>query len=190
MSVEFRGLPNESKPQQNGVRNGLRDAMIYLIRKRLRMDTERIRVGQPPLEDSMTTLLFDTKDKNEPLCLEIGKQVTEAQNVFIASGENTQIALTNIVWLLVRTPSAVARLRQELDTAYAVRGLPIGSPQLTIWSNTCRIFAHVSMKLFVCGHLSPVDYPVEYLQVACMSPVSGLVKVSRCLFPLRLSGSP
>lgn len=58
--------------------DSLRDAMIYLIRKRLRMDTERIRAGQPPLEDIMTTLLFHAKDKNEPLCLEIDELVTEA----------------------------------------------------------------------------------------------------------------
>jgi benzoate 4-monooxygenase len=106
----------------------LRDAMVHLIRNRLRLDTERIRAGQPPLEDIMTTLLFDTKDKNEPLCLELGELVTEAQNMFSASGENTQIALTNIVWLLVRTPSAAARLREELDDVYAAKDLPIGSP--------------------------------------------------------------
>lgn len=48
--------------------------------------------------------------------------------MFSASGENTQIALTEIVWLLVTTPSAAARLRQELDDAYAARGLPLVSP--------------------------------------------------------------
>lgn len=47
--------------------------------------------------------------------------------MFSASGENTQIALTNIVWLLVRTPSAAARLRQELDDVYAARGLSLVS---------------------------------------------------------------
>lgn len=42
--------------------------------------------------------------------------------MFSASGENTQIALSNIVCLSVRAPSATTRLRQELDDAYAARG--------------------------------------------------------------------
>ena len=48
--------------------------------------------------------------------------------MFSASGKNTQIALSNIVCLSVRAPSATIRLRQELDDAYAARGLPIVSP--------------------------------------------------------------
>lgn len=65
--------------------DGPRDARIYLIRKRLRMDTERIRASQPPLENIMTILIFDAKGKNEPLCLELGELATEAQKIFSAS---------------------------------------------------------------------------------------------------------
>jgi benzoate 4-monooxygenase len=93
----------------------IRDITIHFVRNRLRQDTDRVRAGQEPLDDFMTTLLWD-KNK-DPLCLEFGELVTEAQNLFNAAGENTEIALTNILWLLMRTPRVVEKLRRELNDA-------------------------------------------------------------------------
>ncbi|KAL1871213.1 hypothetical protein Plec18167_007147 [Paecilomyces lecythidis] len=104
----------------------LRDIIIHFVRNRLRMDKERIQCGQEPLDDFMTTLLWDKKKR--ALCLELGELVTEAQNMFTAAGENTEIALTNIIWLLVRTPRAAERLRQELNEAFATSAEPMIIP--------------------------------------------------------------
>ncbi|KAJ5610020.1 cytochrome P450 [Penicillium lagena] len=93
----------------------IRDITIHFVRNRLRQDTDRVRAGQEPLDDFMTTLLWDKN--NNPLCLEFGELVTEAQNLFNAAGENTEIALTNILWLLMRTPRVVEKLRRELNDA-------------------------------------------------------------------------
>jgi benzoate 4-monooxygenase len=57
------------------------------------MDTQRVQAGLRPLDDFMATLLWDKK--GNPLCLDFGEIVTEAQNLFNAAGENTEIALTN-----------------------------------------------------------------------------------------------
>jgi cytochrome P450 len=73
------------------------------------MDTEHICAGRSSRDDFITTLLFDKSQG--PLSLELGELVTEAQSLFNAVGENTKIALTNIIWLLVQTPTATKRLR-------------------------------------------------------------------------------
>jgi cytochrome P450 len=108
----------------HGWRDGdrLRHTTIHFVRNRLRMDTERIRAGQPPLDDFMTTLLWD---KNGALCLELGELVTEAQNLFNAAGENTEIALTNIIWLLVKNPQAADKLRQEVHETFVAAQWPV-----------------------------------------------------------------
>ena len=96
--------------------NGQRDVTIHFVRNRLRMDTERVRKGFPPLDDLTSTMLWDRE--GSALGLELGELVTEAANMFNAAGENTEIAATNIIWLLARTPRAVARLREELDAVF------------------------------------------------------------------------
>ncbi|KAL4891216.1 cytochrome P450 [Aspergillus ambiguus] len=98
----------------------LRDITTHFVRTRLRMDTDRIRAGQEPLDDFMATLLWD-RDRKEPLCLELGELLTEAQNMFNAAGGNTEIALTNIVWLLALHPEVVQKLRAELLQVCPVR---------------------------------------------------------------------
>ncbi|KAJ9133804.1 Cytochrome P450 [Pleurostoma richardsiae] len=103
--------------------DGLRDVTIHFVRNRLRMDMQRIEQGLPPLDDLMSTMFFD-RDGNA-LGLELGELVTEAQNMFNAAGENTEIAATNVVWLLARTPRAAARLREELDGAFDRLAAPI-----------------------------------------------------------------
>lgn len=94
----------------------LRDVTLHFVRNRLRMDTERVQAGLKPLDDFMTTLLWDKK--GNPLCLDLGELVTEAQNLFNAAGENTEIALTNIIWLMAKNPCTVKKLRGELDDAF------------------------------------------------------------------------
>lgn len=47
----------------------------------------------------MATLLSDTKDTDRPPFLEFGELVSETQNLSRTTGENTEIALTNIVRL-------------------------------------------------------------------------------------------
>lgn len=108
-----------------GWRDGdrLRHTTIHFVRNRLRMDAERVRAGKPPLDDFMTTLLWD---KNGALCLEFGELCTEAQNLFNAAGENTEISLTNIIWLLAKNPQAVEKLREELQEAYRNAPEPVG----------------------------------------------------------------
>ena len=96
--------------------NGLRDVTIHFVRNRLRMDTERIQKGLEPLDDLISTMLWD-KNQNA-LGLELGELVTEAANMFNAAGENTEIATTNIIWLLAKTPRAAGKLREELDGAF------------------------------------------------------------------------
>ncbi|KAL1871055.1 hypothetical protein VTK73DRAFT_2290 [Phialemonium thermophilum] len=103
--------------------NGQRDVTIHFVRKRLRMDSERIGSGLPPMDDLMTTMLWDRE--GNALGLELGELVTEAANMFNAAGENTEIAATNIIWLLAKTPRAAARLREELDTAFDHLATPI-----------------------------------------------------------------
>jgi cytochrome P450 len=118
----IKGLTRWHDEWRDGDR--LRDITLHFVRNRLRMDTERIRAGQPPRDDFMTTLLFDKSQG--PLSLELGELVTEAQNLFNAAGENTEIALTNIIWLLVQAPAAAKTLRQELDETFAAGGVPVG----------------------------------------------------------------
>lgn len=102
---------------------GLRDVTLRFVRNRLRMDTERFRRGEAPLNDLFTTMLFD-KD-GEPLGLELGELVTEAANMFNAAGENTEIALTNTIWFLARDPGVTRKLRKELDAAFDRTAAPI-----------------------------------------------------------------
>lgn len=103
--------------------DGIRDVTIHLVRNRVKMDTARMSKGEQPLHDLFTTMLFNKEQ--EALGLELGELVTESTNMFNAAGENTEIALTNIIWLLCRNPGAVAKLREELDTAYDWRTTPI-----------------------------------------------------------------
>ena len=108
--------------------SGFRDVTIHFLRNRLRMDAERVRQGLPPLDDDLaSTMLYDKKSGNA-LGLELGELITESANMFNAAGENTEIALTNAVWLLARNPSAASKLRAELDTALA--GTDNDQPQL------------------------------------------------------------
>ncbi|KAL2104658.1 hypothetical protein VUR80DRAFT_9939 [Thermomyces stellatus] len=95
---------------------GLRDVTIHLVRNRLRMDQEAIRRGEKPLDDLFTTMLFDRN--GEPLGLELGELVSEAANMFNAAGENTEIAITNAIWLLSKHPDVVTKLRRELDGVF------------------------------------------------------------------------
>jgi benzoate 4-monooxygenase len=94
----------------------LRDVTIHLLRNRIKMENERLAAGGKPIPDMFSTLLW-TRDR-EPLGLEFGELVTEASNLFNAAGENNEIALTNIIWLIARTPRAAAKLREELDQAF------------------------------------------------------------------------
>ncbi|CAK7233378.1 hypothetical protein SBRCBS47491_008588 [Sporothrix bragantina] len=97
--------------------SGFRDVTIHFLRNRLRMDAERVHQGLPPLDDDLaSTMLYDKKSGNA-LGLELGELVTESANMFNAAGENTEIALTNAVWLLARNPAAASKLRSELDAA-------------------------------------------------------------------------
>lgn len=111
--------PNWSRAQ------GFRDVTIHFVRNRLRKDTERIREGKPPLDDFFTSMLWDKSQT--PLGLEFGELVTEAANLFSAAGENTEIGITNIIWLLAVHPHVVAKLRDELDTAFNWRTTMIPS---------------------------------------------------------------
>jgi cytochrome P450 len=94
----------------------LRDVTIHLLRNRIRMENEQLAAGGKPIVDMFSTLLWN-RDR-EPLGLEFGELVTEASNLFNAAGENNEIALTNIIWLLARTPKAAAKLREEVDEAF------------------------------------------------------------------------
>ena len=93
--------------------NELRDVTIHLLRNRFKTEKEQIAVGKGPVNDFFSTLLW-SRD-NEPLGLEFGELVTEASNLFNAASENSEISLTNIIWLLARTPRVAAKLREELD---------------------------------------------------------------------------
>lgn len=97
--------------------NELRDVTIHLLRNRFRIEKEQMAKGGGPLTDFFATLLW-SKD-SEPLGLEFGELVTEASNLFNAAGENNEIALTNIIWLLARTPRVAAKLREELDAEFS-----------------------------------------------------------------------
>ncbi|KAK7897172.1 hypothetical protein LTR67_005061 [Exophiala xenobiotica] len=101
--------------------NHLRDITIHRTRKRLQAESDRTKRGLKPTDDFMSALLYDKKSQ-EPLCLEFGEILTEAQNLFNAAGENTEIALTNIIWLLAKTPHALKRLREELQPAFENTG--------------------------------------------------------------------
>lgn len=94
----------------------LQHITTHFVRERVNMDIERVDAGLPPLDDLMTTLLWD-RNREHPLCLELGELVTEAQNLFSAAGGNTEIALTNIIWYLASNPHVVRRLRAELADA-------------------------------------------------------------------------
>ncbi|GAA89307.1 cytochrome P450 [Aspergillus luchuensis IFO 4308] len=61
--------------------------------------------------------LCANENREQPLCLELGELVTEAQNLFSAAGGNTEISLTNIIWYLASNPHVVRRLRAELADA-------------------------------------------------------------------------
>ncbi len=107
--------------------NQLRDITIHLTRKRLQAETDRTQRGLKPIDDFMSALLWDKKSQ-EPLCLEFGEILTEAQNLFNAAGENTEIALTNIIWLLAKSPHAAKRLREELQPAFENAGDGLALP--------------------------------------------------------------
>ncbi|KAF7169722.1 hypothetical protein CNMCM6106_004532 [Aspergillus hiratsukae] len=92
----------------------VRDIAINLLRKRLAMDVERIKNNKSPLNDLVSTLLWD-KDSNA-LCLEFGEILSESVNL-IGATENTEIALTNTVYFLARHPHVVTKLREELGRA-------------------------------------------------------------------------
>ncbi|GLA40869.1 cytochrome p450 [Aspergillus niger] len=94
----------------------LQHITTHFVRERVNMDIERVDAGLPPLDDLMTTLLWD-RNHERPLCLELGELVTEAQNLFSAAGGNTEIALTSIIWYLAGNPHIVRRLRAELADA-------------------------------------------------------------------------
>ncbi|GAT28911.1 cytochrome P450 [Aspergillus luchuensis] len=94
----------------------LQHITTHFVRERVSMDIERVDAGLPPLDDLMTTLVWD-RNREQPLCLELGELVTEAQNLFSAAGGNTEISLTNIIWYLASNPHVVRRLRAELADA-------------------------------------------------------------------------
>lgn len=100
---------------------GFRDVTIHFLRNRLRMDADRVRQGLPPLDDDLASTMLYDKKSGRALGLELGELVTESANMFNAAGENTEIALTNAVWLLARNPAAAAKLRAELDAALGGR---------------------------------------------------------------------
>ncbi|KAJ5240853.1 uncharacterized protein N7469_002444 [Penicillium citrinum] len=92
----------------------VRDIVIHILRKRLAEDVERIKNNKSPLNDLISTLLWD-KDSNA-LYLEFGEILSESVNL-VGATENTEIALTNTVYFLARYPQVVAKLREELGKA-------------------------------------------------------------------------
>jgi benzoate 4-monooxygenase len=92
----------------------VRDIAIHILRKRLATDVERIKTNKSPLNDLVSTLLWD-KDSNA-LCLEFGEILSESVNL-IGATENTEIALTNTVYFLARYPRAATKLQEELERA-------------------------------------------------------------------------
>ncbi|CAL5873526.1 uncharacterized protein PFLUO_LOCUS7806 [Penicillium psychrofluorescens] len=92
----------------------VRDITIHILRKRLAADVERIKANESPLNDLVSTLLWD-KDSNA-LCLEFGEILSESVNL-IGATENTEIALTNTVYFLARYPGAANKLYEELEGA-------------------------------------------------------------------------
>ena len=84
--------------------------VLHLTKKRL----ERYNKGEK-LQDFFTHL-FEDKHGN-PNMYPMGELVAEGSILLNAGSDTTGIALTNVIYWLLKTPRALAKLREELDTA-------------------------------------------------------------------------
>ncbi|CAH0051294.1 unnamed protein product [Clonostachys solani] len=85
------------------------DAMVYYFtRKRL----ERYNKGEKL--DDFFTYLFEDKYGN-PNMYPMGELAAEASIMMNAGSDTTAIALTNVLYWLLKNPDALAKLREELD---------------------------------------------------------------------------
>lgn len=118
------GLDNVLTCTKTGWKNGaaFRDVTIHLIRQRLKKEAEIVAAGGERLNDYFASLLWNKE--REPLGLEFGEVLTEAANLLNAGAENVEIALTGTLYHLARTPRAMARLREELDTVGHAEDIP------------------------------------------------------------------
>ncbi|KAL4894227.1 cytochrome P450 [Aspergillus ambiguus] len=92
----------------------VRDITIRLLRRRFAEDVERIKLRKRPLNDLVSTLLWDKN--GDARCLEFGEILSESVNL-IGATENTEIALTNTIYFLASYPHVTERLREELQRA-------------------------------------------------------------------------